>query len=320
MIKEQNEEDLYYGHILSSEKDLYFVAVDPSVTEVDDFKVKSLFHEDSQSLFVNCRGRGVFRDKSIKPIVGDRVLIKLNEERDEGTIFEVLDRKNSMERPRVANVDQFLLVQSLVEPDITQLGLDKILVSIELRGLPLIICFNKLDKTDEKKAVAWLNLYKNIGYRVLLTSTINDMGMDELRDMLKGKISAIAGPSGAGKSSIISRLTGQNLKVGDLSRKTMRGRQTTRNTRLYTLDSESFIFDTPGFSSLSIGDLESGVQLAKYFPEIGRLGKDCKFRNCSHRKEPDCKVKEGLEKGLIDKGRYNSYLSILKEIEDRRPF
>ena len=320
MIKNRDDEDLYYGHILSSEKDLYYVAVDPSVSEVEDFKVKSLFHKDSQSLFVNCQGRGVFRDKAIKPIVGDRVLIKLNKGKDGGTIFEVLARKNSMERPRVANVDQFLLVQSLVEPDITQLGLDKILVSIELRDLPVIICFNKLDRIDNVQADKWLNLYKNIGYKVIMTSTVDNVGMDELKEMLKGKISAIAGPSGAGKSSIISKLTGQDLKVGHLSKKTMRGRQTTRNTKLYTLDPESFIFDTPGFSSLSIGDLESGQVLGRCFPEIGKLAKDCRFRNCSHRKEPDCRVKDGLENGLIDRGRYDSYLSILKEIEDRRTF
>lgn len=330
------EAGVYSAHLLSSEKDLYLAALDlknrineKDLDKLDEFlslddKVQinreHLIEDGEKSFFINCQARGVFREKSLKPIVGDRVLVEVQNSQNLGIITKILPRKNIMNRPPVANVDQFLLVQSLVEPSISSISFDKILVAIEKRGLSTIICFNKSDRIDDSEIEIWQKRYKNIGYKVFVTSVCENRGISELKKELKGRITAIAGPSGVGKSSIISLFTGKDLDVGSISRKTHRGKQTTRKTKLYSLDAESFIFDTPGFSSLKLDEIENAYELASYFPEMRALRGDCKFRNCRHLMEPSCAIKKAIQDGDIDPKRYESYVSILKEIEENRTF
>lgn len=295
------------GFIVSAEKDRYFVHLNSN----EGF---------SRENRIQCQGRGVFREKGIIPMVGDRVEVVLSDE-DEGIIVDILERKNELIRPPVANIDQVLILQSIEEPKINALSMDKLLLAIEKRDLAIIICFNKIDLIEDQVLEEWNQRYRKAGYKVLNISASLGKGVDELNKELQGKITAIAGPSGAGKSTFIRYVTGdESVQIGELSEKTSRGKQTTRNIELYQIAEDSFIFDTPGFSSLNLKDFESGLELAQYFPEIDYYKDQCKFRNCTHRKEPGCQVREEVETGQIDSLRYENYLYLFEEVEANRPY
>lgn len=303
----EKEIDLQLGHIISSEKDRYLVCLDTEGADLSTAKT------------VSCQGRGVFRDKSITPTVGDRVEIRI--EGDEGVIVRVLERRNLLFRPPVANIDLVLVVQTIVEPEINPLSLDKLLAVIEKRRLPIIICFNKIDRVGGLILNEWLDRYQSAGYPVFHINALTGEGIDRLMDELRGKITAIAGPSGAGKSTLIRRLSGDSgVEVGELSQKTARGKQTTRRIRLFDIGQASYIFDTPGFSSLDLRDFNAGTDLVSCFPDIQKYARDCRFRNCSHRKEPGCRVRESVERGEIDPLRYKNYLTLFEEVEANRPY
>lgn len=292
------------GHIVESEKDLYLVNC----------------RVDGEEILVPCKGRGVFRDKNLRPVVGDLVEVFIREDSPEGTIHKIYPRKNLLLRPPVANVDQVLLVQTIEEPSLNPLALDKILVSIERRNLPVLLCFNKMDRAAEGDLDKWTQLYRSIGYSVLQTNALTGEGLDPLVHALQGKISALAGPSGAGKSSLVAKMTGLDVQVGELSEKILRGRQTTRKIRLFQIGQEGYLFDTPGFSTLSLEEVEDINRVQDFFPEFTLLKEACKFRNCLHRKEPACAVKEALERGEVHPSRYRSYLKILEEVEGFRSY
>lgn len=301
-----------FGQIISSEKDIYLVRIDGNVdsfSETDKEIKKNIF----------CKGKGAFRDKAITPIVGDYVEISISGK--EGTILKVMERRNLLLRPPVANVDQVLVFQTIVSPDINSLMFDKLLAVIEKRKLPIIIGFNKIDLVDSEVLEEWINRYLAAGYHVYSFNSITGEGIDELKEALKGKITAIAGPSGAGKSTLIKRLTGSSLvEVGSLSQKTSRGKQTTRKSHLFEIDEDSFIFDTPGFSSLDLRDFKEGKEIISCFPEIKDYSSDCRFRNCMHIKEIDCAVLNAVKEGKIDSERHRNYVKLFEEIEAGRKF
>ncbi len=291
---------MHKGHIISSEKDRYEVLL-----------------EDGRILA--CMGRGVFRDKKQTPYVGDYVRVEVHGE--EGRIVELLPRRNLLLRPPVANVDQVLLVQTIVEPEINSLALDKILLMIERRKLPILIAFNKRDRLDEKKMESWRKAYQAADYPVFFTDSRSGEGIKALQKSLHGKITAVAGPSGAGKSTMIRRLTGNpDIVIGELSQKTARGKQTTRKISLFALEEESFLFDTPGFSSLDLSEISSPAELASLFPEIRAVSPFCRFRNCSHIKEPNCAVRQAVKEGKMAQSRYQSYETLLKELENKKNY
>lgn len=313
------KEKIYQGRIIASEKDLYEVAL------LNEKGVKT--SEESKELkehpFIYCKGRGAFRAKakSQTPIVGDLVDFSKRDDSEEGTILSIHPRKSLLHRPPVANVDQVLVTQSLTEPDISSLGLDKILVMVESKRLPLLISFTKKDKVSADFLKDWLRRYEKAHYPVFAVDSISGEGVSAVRKALEGKITAIAGPSGAGKSTLIAAMTGKkDIKIGQISNKNQRGKQTTRKVELYQIDPSSYIYDTPGFSSLVLKNFESPLDLADCFPEFRERKGDCRFRNCSHRKEPDCQIKKDLEKGEIDPLRYESYLAIYNEIEKERAY
>lgn len=288
------------GHIISSEKDRYLLAV-----TIDG-------REESRY----AKGRGVFREKDVRPMVGDYVEWEQAEGAAEATITRVLPRKNALLRPPVANVDQVLVVQTLVEPEVNALQLDRLLAVLEARYFPIVLCFNKIDRVEETKLDEWVRRYTLAEYPLFTVNALTGERVAPLWEALRGKVTAIAGPSGAGKSTLIRRLSGEeSIVVGNLSQKTARGKQTTRTSRLFALDSRTFIFDTPGFSSLDLRDFQSTGDLAQAFPEIRRHQKSCRFRDCTHRKEPGCAVKKAVAAGEMDAVRYQSYLTLYAMVE-----
>ena len=268
-----------------------------------------------------CRAKGLFRKKSMKPLAGDMCHIELTNTEDvEGNVVDIMDRKNELIRPPVANIDQALIVFAFHSPEPAWGLLDRFLIMIERNGISSVICINKDDLASGDESDAIRGIYESAGYKVLVTSVREERGLDKVREVLKGKVTSLAGPSGVGKSSLINALTGQDLmETGDLSLKLGRGKQTTRHTELISLDNDTFIFDSPGFSAMDLPDMESH-ELAGLFPEMREYIGTCYYSDCTHIHEPECGVKEAVGNGLIAKVRYDSYADIYKEIEDRRRF
>ena len=268
-----------------------------------------------------CRAKGLFRKKSMKPLAGDMCHIELTNTEDvEGNVVDIMDRKNELIRPPVANIDQALIVFAFHSPEPAWGLLDRFLIMMERNGISSVICINKDDLASGDESDAIRGIYESAGYKVLVTSVREERGLDQVREVLKGKVTSLAGPSGVGKSSLINALTGQDLmETGDLSLKLGRGKQTTRHTELISLDNDTFIFDSPGFSAMDLPDMESH-ELAGLFPEMREYIGTCYYSDCTHIHEPECGVKEAVGNGRIAKVRYDSYTDIYKEIEDRRRF
>lgn len=248
-----------------------------------------------------CRARGVFRKERTVPTVGDSVEISLNS--GGGVITDIHPRRNYLVRPPVANVDNLIAVIAAKEPRPDLQLTDKMLINAEIHNIKPMLCINK---TDLKNADEIGRIYREAGYRVYIVSAAENVGIDELRSDLCGKITAFAGQSGVGKSSILSIITGRGLETGNISEKISRGRHTTREVELFDIGKNTYVFDTPGFSSLEIEGIDKlGIQ--DYFPEISREKGNCRFRGCLHINEPDCAVKRGIANGKISESRYTSY-------------
>ena len=269
---------------------------------------------------IQSRARGSFRDDNLVPMVGDIVKIKISEEDNTGYVIEIKGRDTKLLRPSVSNISQALIVMSIESPDINTWLLDKFLVMAEYENLNIVICINKYD-LGNKKAKEIKNIYEKVGYKVILTSVIDDIGIDDLKEVLKNNTTVFAGPSGVGKSSLLNSLyPGFKLQTGDISAKNKRGKHTTRHVELLEVEEETFVLDSPGFSSLRLDFIDEHESLRSYFKEIEKYGSECKFSSCLHDKEPGCKVKENVEKEIIDKDRYKNYLLLLEEIKNIRRY
>ncbi|AIQ58214.1 ribosome small subunit-dependent GTPase A [Paenibacillus borealis] len=268
---------------------------------------------------VQCRGRGILKKKGIAPLVGDRIIYMLTEN-GEGMVDELLPRESELIRPQVANVKLAVLLFSVREPDMNLNLLDKFLVHIEHSGLDTLIVLTKQDLADDEGQAteAVKALYEQIGYEVMVTSSLNGSGADELRKRLGGIISVFSGQSGVGKSTLLNRLVpGLELETGEISLRLGRGRHTTRHVELMDIGNGGFVADTPGFSQLDF--LELGVdELSECFREFASYAENCKFRGCSHLHEPGCKVIEALQDGDIAASRYEHYKLFYNEMKDKK--
>ncbi len=260
-----------------------------------------------------CKARGVFRKNGITPTVGDHVKIKVGS--GSASIAEIEERKNCLVRPPVANVDTLVIVAAAASPDPNLTLIDKMLVQAEVCGVEAVICVNK---TDIASADTLTDIYGGAGYMAVAVSAEKGENLDSLYDILKGKVTAFCGLSGVGKSSILNIITGADMETGGLSRKTARGRHTTRHVELLPV-SGGFVFDTPGFSSFEILDINA-EELGGYFPEIRALAGGCRFRGCSHIKETGCAVRAALEAGKIAKSRYDSYCEMYEILKSKKNY
>lgn len=268
-----------------------------------------------------CKAKGIFRKENKKPLVGDNVCMEiLDEEARTGNIVRILPRQNELVRPSVANIDQALVIFAIVKPEPNYNLLDRFLIMMERQGLSSILCFNKQDIASEEEREALRRTYGSCGYRLLFTSAVKGEGMEELKGLLKGKTTAVAGPSGAGKSSIINCLNPDaGMETGEISKKIGRGRHTTRHSEMIALQENTYIMDTPGFTSLGLFDMEK-EELKGYYPEFAGHAESCRFSGCAHLNEPDCGVKRALEEGRISGIRYGNYRELYRELQERRKY
>jgi len=266
-----------------------------------------------------CKAKGVFRKEQIKPLVGDDVNMSvLDEEAKEGNVDQILPRKNTLIRPAVANIDQALVIFALKKPDPNLNLLDRFLIMMEQQALPCIICFNKTDMVSEEEQRILRAIYEPAGYKVVFTSAREMWGIENVKALLADKTTTVAGPSGVGKSSLINRLQPKAMmETGAVSEKIARGKHTTRHTELIRIAENSYIMDTPGFSSLGLFDLEK-EELRHYYPEFAAYEDTCRFQGCVHVHEPGCMVKEALDRGEISRLRYENYCLLYEELKEKR--
>ena len=268
-----------------------------------------------------CKAKGAFRKQQIKPLVGDLVEIDvLNEENHLGNVVEILPRKNALIRPAVANVDQALVIFATDSPKPNLNLLDRFLVMMAYQDVPVQICFNKEDlgADDEKQQLR--GIYEKAGYPVHFTQATTGQGEAEIFALLQGKTTTVAGPSGVGKSSLINGLQDHTtMETGNISEKIGRGKHTTRHSELIPIAEDSFIMDTPGFSSMYVPEIEAG-QLWEYFPEFVPHEPECRFQGCAHIGEPDCGIKEALARGEIAQSRYDNYKLLYEELMQNKKY
>lgn len=281
---------------------------------------KEIYHVLHEGKVYLCKARGLFRDKSIKPLVGDRVDFTILEN-NTGHINKVYERKNSLIRPPIANIDQLLLVSSLTNPKLNYNLFDKYLVMLEHFNIPVKIVINKVDLASEEEIMQFKSIYDKTGYEYIFTSAKNVDGISELKTLLNGKTSSFAGPSGVGKSTLLNLLHDDfDAETGSISEKNLRGKHTTRHVEIFEIDEDTFIFDTPGFSALNISFISNYEDVKNYFIEFKKFRNHCKFRNCMHINEPSCAVKEAVNNDLISLSRYNNYKYLVDEIKNERKY
>lgn len=268
-----------------------------------------------------CKAKGVFRKDNIKPLVGDEVEIAvIDEENKTGNIENILPRRNAFIRPAVANIDQALVIFAMTRPEPNLNLLDRFLLMMRQQDKKCIICFNKVDLVSEKEKKQLFSIYEKSGCPVLFVSAKNKQGMEELGLLLKGKTTTVAGPSGVGKSSIINGMQSEIImETGTVSEKIARGRHTTRHCELIAVDEDTFIMDTPGFSSLGMFEIEK-EDLKYYYPEFEEYEGKCRFKGCDHMDEPDCAVKSAVQENKIDGRRYENYRLLYEELKGRKKY
>jgi len=265
-----------------------------------------------------CKAKGIFRNQKVKPLVGDDVEIEIiSEEEKTGNVVRILPRSSELIRPAVANVDQALVIFAAAKPKPNLSLLDRFLIMMERQEVETIICFNKKDEASEEELSRLQRIYAGCGCRVVFLSALYGEGIEELRTMLKGHTTTVAGPSGVGKSTLINQLVPDaGMETGNISEKIDRGKHTTRHSELFCMEAGGYIFDTPGFSSLELWDMEK-EELRHSFPEFREYEGACRFQGCVHGKEPGCAVKAAVEDKAISRERYDSYISLFQELQER---
>ena len=266
---------------------------------------------------IECKARGKFRHKDMKPMVGDDVEIEVSN--GKGVIEEIFERKSQLIRPTVANVTQAFVVFAVKNPDINFDLLNRFLILCEHNNIEAIVCLNKVDLVSEEEKVAIKQKIVDIGYEVLYINAKKGIGVEKLREKLDNNETVLCGPSGAGKSTLINTLTEKyHMETGEVSEKIGRGKHTTRHSELIDVVG-GYIVDTPGFSTLEVNFIEK-EDLRYSFPEFEEYNNLCKFRGCLHYKEPNCGVKKAVEEGKINKYRYDFYIRTLEEKMDGRKY
>lgn len=292
------------GIIISNASNLYIV---------EDVKTNEV---------IKCNARGKFKEQGLTLAVGDYVEYEvIDEEKNEGVIDTIKDRKNYIKRPKMANLTQIIFVVSMSKPKPDLLMLDKQLAFAELNNIKPVICLNKIDLVDEEAVNKIEKIYSGIGYKIFKTNANEKVGVDDLKDILDGNITAFSGNSGVGKSTLINDIFDDEItKSGLISEKNQRGKNTTTSTYLYKINENTYLADTPGFSTFDISEIAS-EDLYKYFIEFIKPSKNCEFVGCTHVKEENCGIKEAVQEGKISNERYDRFCKIyldLKEKENRR--
>lgn len=292
------------GIIISNASNLYIV---------EDVKTNEI---------IKCNARGKFKEQGLTLAVGDYVEYEvIDEEKNEGVIDSIKDRKNYIKRPKMANLTQIIFVVSMSKPKPDLLMLDKQLAFAELNNIKPVICLNKIDLVDEEAVNKIEKIYSEIGYKIFKTNANEKVGVDDLKDILDGNITAFSGNSGVGKSTLINDIfDGEITKSGLISEKNQRGKNTTTSTYLYKINENTYLADTPGFSTFDISEIAS-ENLYKYFIEFIKPSENCEFVGCTHVKEENCGIKEAVQEGKISNERYDRFCKIyldLKEKENRR--
>lgn len=278
--------------------------------------IGGFYYVEAADAVYECKAKGVFRKNRITPLAGDHVEITVREN-GENTIDVIFERKNSLVRPQVANVDNMLLVSSVVEPNVNTLVLDKMTAIAEKKKIEPIIVFSKSDLADTDELVS---IYRQAGFKTFAVGKDTAGDLDEIKSLLSGKTTVLTGNTGVGKSTLINRLAPHlELPTGEISDKLGRGRHTTRQAELFKLFS-GYVIDTPGFSSLDFlsNEVIFKDDLQYYFRELDEYIGKCMFVDCSHTSEKGCAVLEALNDGKISKSRHASYAAIYNEIKDLR--
>lgn len=273
-----------------------------------------------QGIF-ECKAKGVFRKDKKKPLVGDHVKIDvIDPQNKKGNIIELEERNNDLIRPLVANVDQAMVVFAITKPKPHFNLLDRFLVMMEQKEIPVVLVFNKKDIATKEEMDYIQQVYKASAYTLVFVSAESGENIELLHHLLEDKTTVIAGPSGVGKSSIINILNPKaKMETGEISTKIERGKHTTRHSELFAVRNNGYIMDTPGFSSLYVNEFEK-EELKDYFPEFLPKARMCKFNGCNHIHEPKCSVREALDKGEIHQVRYESYGLMFKELEEKKRY
>ena len=277
--------------------------------------IGGFYYIETEKGLYECRARGIFRKNKITPLVGDFVKISVvDEDNKKGVVEEIQERKTELVRPPIANVNKALIVFAVKNPTPHLSLLDRFIVLAERENLEIVIILTKIDLDNDNTFEKIKNIYEPCGYKVIGVSNLEKKNIDKVKEELKDNTVVFAGPSGVGKSSLLNEIDKNfKLKTGDVSDKIKRGKHTTRHAELFELEFGGMVADTPGFSSLTLDDIED-VDLKDYFIEFDNYD-DCKFGSrCIHQNEPNCAVKEAVENGEIPKERYESYIQLLNEI------